>query len=385
MLVPRHLRTHRKSAGVAVVVTGAGAVIGGLLATSSAGAVAVSSYTVTKQVADTASAGAGTTDKQLVNAWGLAQSPSGPVWVANNGTSTSTVYGSGAAPTKDLSVAIKGEDPSGEVFNPTSGFTVGAGHEPAEFIFDSETGKLSGWAGGASTVVAAGVPKAVFKGLAMAKVNKKPRLFATDFHHGVIDVFDSTWKQLPTKGFVDSQLPKGYAPFGIMAAQGKLYVSYAKQDSQKHDDVAGAGNGYVDLFSTQGGLLARLVSRGALNSPWGMTIAPTGFGSFAGDLLVGNFGDGVINVYDPSSGAALGALTDDTGSVLALPGLWGLLPGNGMTAPVGSVQFSAGPGGESHGLLGYLSVASTPASSTPATDSPSATPQPTVSYSFPGY
>jgi uncharacterized protein (TIGR03118 family) len=321
-------------------------------------AAAAPSYSIQRQVADTGDAGAGTVDPDLVNPWGLAQAPGGPLWVTNNGTSTSTVYGGGTAPSQQLDVTVAGGDPTGEIYNDTSAFEVGkrGARSPALFVFDSETGKLSGWAGGAATVVAARVRHAVFKGLALATAHGKPRLFATDFHHGRVVAFNGAWHRLKAKGFTDPRIPKHYAPFGIAALRGRLFVSYAKQDSDRGDDVAGAGHGFLDVYSATGKLEKRLVRRGALDSPWGLAIAPKGFGSYARDLLVGNFGDGQINVFDPATGKHLGMLRDAQGDVITLPGLWGLLPGNGMTAPRGSVAFSSGPGDEGHGLLGYLAV-----------------------------
>jgi uncharacterized protein (TIGR03118 family) len=175
-----------------------------------------------------------------------------------------------------------------------------------------------------------------------------------------VEAYDSTFKpvQLPGGLFVDPRLPAGYAPFGIAEINGKLYVTFAKQDAMLHDDVAGLGHGFVDVFTNDGAFVHRLASRGALDSPWGLALAPAGFGRFSGDLLVGNFGNGHINVYSPSTGRHLGQLQQQNGRPIVIDGLWGLSFGNGNAAQTDQLLFSAGPDGESHGLLGKIVVAS---------------------------
>jgi uncharacterized protein (TIGR03118 family) len=160
--------------------------------------------------------------------------------------------------------------------------------------------------------------------------------------------------ELPGGLFVDPNLPAGYGPFGIAEINGKLYVSFAKQDATLHDDVAGLGHGFIDIFTNSGAFVKRLVTRGQLDSPWGMALAPSGFGQFSNDLLVGNFGNGHINVYNPSSGAHLGQLRNSKGMPIVIDGLWGLMFGNGQAAKTNQLVFSAGPDGESHGLLGKI-------------------------------
>jgi len=155
---------------------------------------------------------------------------------------------------------------------------------------------------------------------------------------------------------VDPRLPAGYGPFGIAEINGKLYVTFAKQDATLHDDVAGQGHGFVDVFTNDGALVRRLVTRGALDSPWGLALAPAGFGQFSGDLLVGNFGNGHINVYNPATGAHLGQLRRHNGKPIVIDGLWGLRFGNGNAAKTNQLIFSAGPDHESHGLLGKVVV-----------------------------
>ena len=328
------------------------------LATSTVGlavpaGAAGNSYKVTPLVTD--SSGAPTVDKDLVNPWGMAQSPSSPVWISDNGTDKSTLYTDSSSPKVPLTVSIPGGEPTGQVYNSSSGFTVGSG--AATFIFDSEAGVLSGWNSGTSAVKAKTVTNAIFKGLAIANVSGKPRLFATDFHHGKVAVFNAKWARVKSStAFHDSKIPAGYAPFGIQALGTHLYVTYAKQDANREDDVSGAHHGFVDVYSTTGKLLKRLISRGALNSPWGLAKAPSGWGAFGGALLVGNFGDGKIHAYNAKTGALMGTLHNGSGSAIVLPGLWGLLFGNGTSAPTDALMFTSGPGDEAHGLWGTITA-----------------------------
>jgi uncharacterized protein (TIGR03118 family) len=194
---------------------------------------------------------------------------------------------------------------------------------------------------------------AVYKGLALASNGGSNFLYAANFNANSIDVFDTNFNL--TSHFTDPGIPSGFAPFGIANFSGQLYVTFAKQDSAKHDDVAGAGNGYVDIFNPNGTLVQRLVSQGALNSPWGLAIAPSGFGTFGGALLVGNFGDGKINAYSATTGKSLGALDDSTGKAIAIPGLWGLIFGNGGSGgSTGTLYFTSGPNNEQDGLFGSI-------------------------------
>jgi uncharacterized protein (TIGR03118 family) len=241
------------------------------------------------------------------------------------------------------------------------------GTAPANFIFASENGFITAWSRTVSGTVAqveGGVRHAVYKGLALASVGTSNYLYATDFHHGQIDVFDGDFNlvRLPSgpfarKAFTDPNLPHGFAPFGIQLINGELYVSYARQDAHRHDDVAGPGNGFVDVYSTSGVLQTRLISRGDLNSPWGLVLAPSTFGGFAGDLLVGNFGDGTIHAYDPVHGTEAGTLTNTDGHAIAINGLWGLRFGNGTFGGPGDLVFTAGIADEGHGLLGEITPA----------------------------
>lgn len=322
------------------------------------------------------------TDQDLVNAWGLAASPGtdtapgSPLWVADNGSDKATLY-SGATATSvsksSLVVNVTGTAPTGEVFNTSgSGFTVSdtQGHSGSSlFLFDTENGTIDGWspavgatASGPSTVTEVARDNggnAVYKGLAMAQAaDGKTYLYATNFRSGRVEVYDSNFTpvELPGGLFTDPRLPAGYGPFGIAEINGQLYVTFAKQDAALHDDVAGPGHGFVDVFTNDGAFVRRLVSRGSLDSPWGLALAPAGFGQFSGDLLVGNFGNGHINVYSPVTGAHLGQLRQGDGHPIVIDGLWGLRFGNGNAAKTGELVFSAGPDEESHGLLGKIVV-----------------------------
>ena len=306
------------------------------------------------------------TDRNLVNPWGLAAGPTTPLWVADNGTDVSTLYSgavNGSIPRiVPLVVGIPGGAPTGVVFNPTSSFVIhnGAASAPAAFIFDSEAGMLTAWSprvppsSPAQTV--ATTPGAIYKGLAIATTRKHGTLlYAADFHGAKIDVFDSAFRPVTLPGaFVDSGLPGGFAPFNIQELGGRLYVTYAKQDANAEDDVPGAGLGFVDVYSTRGHLLKRLVSQGNLNAPWGLALAPKRFGGFGGELLVGNFGDGKINVYDPRSGHFQGQLANQDGNPIQIDGLWALRFGNGTFGTPNGLLFSAGIGDEGHGLLGEI-------------------------------
>jgi len=319
-------------------------------------------YTLTKLVADTAGVAAGV-DPNLVNAWGLVAGPSTPWWVNNNRTNTSTLYDATGA-VIPLVVAVAG-GPTGIVFNGGNGFMVSDGTHsgPAMFIFSTQSGVISGWnlavPPPVSTQALAGVDRsgvgAVYKGLAIASTPGGDRLYATDFHNARIDVFDGSFNLVSTPGaFVDEKIPRRYAPHGIQNINGAIFVTYAKQDKAKMNDVPGAGLGIVDVFDTSGNFMARVASKSALNAPWGLALAPSDFGPFGGDLLVGNFGNGRINAFNPSTGALVGQMRRLSGGPVVIPGLWALMFGNGNAAKTNELLFSAGPDGESNGLLGKI-------------------------------
>ncbi len=319
------------------------------------------------------------TDHDLVNAWGLAASPGtnahpgSPLWVADNGSDKATLY-MGKTPTSvskvGLVVHVTGAAPTGQVFNADpSAFIVRDknGHAGASaFLFDTENGTIDGWSpavgatgGMPSTVTEVARnngANAVYKGLAIAQIHGKSFLYATNFRSGRVEAYNSRFKpvELPGGLFADPRLPAGYGPFGIAEIMGKLYVTFAKQDATLHDDLAGRGHGFVDVFTNDGKFVRRLVTRGALDSPWGLALAPATFGRFGGDLLVGNFGNGHINAYNPATGIHEGQLSGPTGTPIVIDGLWGLRFGNGNAAKTNELIFSAGPDHESHGLLGKI-------------------------------
>jgi uncharacterized protein (TIGR03118 family) len=306
------------------------------------------------------------TDPNLVNPWGLAAGPSTPLWVADEGADLSTVYSGavhGSIPViAPLVVAIPGGEPTGIVYNPTDGFVVGTGatRAPARFLFASEGGHITGWSPQVPPLTqaqpAVTTPGAIYLGLALAAGHKHARLYAADFHGAKIDVFDEQFDpvQLQPGAFTDGALPAGFAPFNVQELGGRIYVAYAKQDEDAEEEVAGPGLGYVDVFDPKGHLLKRLVSQGALNAPWGLAIAPAGFGGLDGALLVGNFGDGAINAYDLHTGAPRGALKNEDGNPIRIDGLWALRFGNGVFGTPRTLVFTAGIADEEHGLLGTI-------------------------------
>jgi uncharacterized protein (TIGR03118 family) len=298
------------------------------------------------------------TDPHLVNPWGLSAGPTTPLWVADNHSNVSTVYSGGVRGSVPmivpLVVDITGGAPTGTVFNPTSGFPVNG--SPSKFIFDSEAGTITAWNGG--TVAQTVVPSsgAVYKGLAIS-TKGTPMLYAADFVGKKIDVFSSSFAPVTAPGgFVDPNLPAGYGPFNVQEIGGRIVVAYAEVDPQTGDEVAGEHKGFVDVFDTDGHLLRRLISGGALNAPWGLVLAPQHFGQFSGDLLVGNFGDGAINAYDPKTGQFDGTLTNKDGNPIKVNGLWALRFGNGVFGTPTTLIFSAGIADEDHGLLGEIVV-----------------------------
>ncbi|HAB15358.1 MAG TPA: TIGR03118 family protein [Verrucomicrobiota bacterium] len=305
------------------------------------------------------------TDPNLSNPWGISLSPTSPFWVADNKTGVSTLYdGEGVPRSLVVSIPPPGggtppASPTGTVFNGGSGFEVAPGL-PARFLFATEDGTISGWNPAAAPTAAilkvdhSGT--ALYKGLAIGNNGSADHLYAANFKEGSIDVFDTAFAPASLSGsFTDPTLPAGYAPFNIQNLGGKLYVTYALQDGGQKDDVPGAGHGFVDVFDLNGNLLQRLVSQGALNSPWGLVIGPEDFGPFEGDLLVGNFGDGRINAYDLSSGKFLGSLKGPDGKPIEIEGLWALTAGNGANGgDEDDLYFTAGISDEEHGLFGEI-------------------------------
>jgi uncharacterized protein (TIGR03118 family) len=329
-------------------------------------------------------------DPNLVNPWGIAESTGSPFWVSDNNAGVSTLYNTAGKPQKlVVSIPTPGDPtgatgaPTGTVFNidlAGKGFMVSNGttSAPAIFLFATEDGTIAGWNPAvnpigsdptkAGTFATLAVPNsttpttaggAVYKGLAIATdASGRTLLYVTNFRSGQVEVYGTDFKPvttLPPDAFTDPDLPKGYAPFNIQELGGKIYVTYAKQDDAKHDDVPGPGRGFVDVFNLDGSGGQRLISRDQLNAPWGLAIAPPSFGSLAGALLVGNFGDGRINAFD-AKGNFLAGLKDPDGEPIQIDGLWALKVGNGAAGgDANTVYFTAGLDHEQHGLFGALS------------------------------
>ena len=303
------------------------------------------------------------TDTNLHNPWGISFSATSPFWISDEGTGLSTIY-TGAGTVESLVVAVPppaGQaglgKPTGTIANSVPGF-LGTGTNTAHFLFCTEDGTISAWSGGTTAVLKVDFSSsnAVFKGMTAGVSGGSNFIYAADFHNGQIDVFGTNYAQVELAGsFADPSLPVGYAPFGIQNINGQLFISYALQDSSKSNDVAGAGHGFVNIFDASGNLVKRFASQGPLNSPWGLAMAPSGFGPFAGDVLVGNFGNGAINAFDAGSGEWLGALNDTNGAPLSLNGLWAIAVGNGHNgASAQDLYFTAGINGQNDGLFGSL-------------------------------
>src|SRR5262249_30849924 len=300
-------------------------------------------------------------DPNLVNPWGMSvSSPGGTIWVSDNGTGVSTLYGQdGTARSLVVTIPTAARNrgvgnPTGQVRNTTSFFQVTKnGHSaPAFFIFVSEDGSISGWnptVDPTNAVIAVdngtnlGVNRAIYKGATLGVANGHNFLFATDFHTGKVHTFDENFQQVNPNGFVDPDLPAGYAPFGIRTFNNEVFVTYALQDHAREDDVACAGCGFVNVFDTSGNFLRHLISNGGeLNAPWGLALVE------GDELWVGNFGDGRINNYDPVTGNFIETLMRADGTPLQFDGLWDLLP------HAGGVFFTAGIADEEHGLFGII-------------------------------
>jgi uncharacterized protein (TIGR03118 family) len=330
-------------------------------------------FSVTNLVTDDQAANpAQITDPFLKNAWGISRSSGSPFWVSDNGTGVSTLYsvnpstnvttkvniGSPPGPSGGVVIPPPGSGtPTGQVFN-----SAGAGaFDGNTFLFVSEDGTISGWKsalGTSAETLQTGLTNNVYKGGALDTTGGHSYLLSANFRNGSIDVLKGD-SGAPSLGgnFTDPNTPAGYAPFNIQTIGSRIYVTYALQDASQHDDVPGAGHGIVSAFDLQGNWLGRIGSAGSLDSPWGLAIAPSSFGNFAGDLLVGNFGDGKINVFnpDPASPAFLGQLTGSNGQPIVIDGLWGLIAGNdGNGGSSQSIYFAAGPNDETHGLFGVI-------------------------------
>jgi uncharacterized protein (TIGR03118 family) len=305
-------------------------------------------------------------DPNLVNPWGMAVSPNGTIWVSDNGSGVSTLYhqdGTAVSLVVTIPTSARnkgGGNPTGVVFNGTPFFKVtkNGNSQPARFIFASEDGSISGWnptLDGTNAIIAvdngtnSGTNKAVYKGATLGVAGGHNFLYVTNFHSGHVETYNENFQQVNPNGFADPNIPAGFAPFGIQNLNGQIYVTYAKQNKEKHDDVAGPGNGFVNVFDTSGNLIQRLISNGNLNSPWGLTLSSFSVGdSVELALWVGNFGDGHINVYRSTDGTPLGTPATSDGTPLQFDDLWGLL------AIGDNVYFTAGIADEAHGLFGVI-------------------------------
>jgi uncharacterized protein (TIGR03118 family) len=361
-----------------------------LTVTAPAAPASTAMFTLTNLVADAAGGSAKNVDPRLVNPWGLSIAATNPAWTANNHTSTATLYdGNGKAQPQPASSQIIASfspsstgaafAPTGIVYNGSAGdfvVTSGAASSAALYIFDGESGMIAGWSPTVSLTNAVTMYTdtggAVYTGLAIGTNAGNAFLFAADFHNGKIDVFNSSFAKQPTSAssftFVDPAIPTGFAPFGIQAinngASGatQIYVTYAQQSSASNDATNGAGQGYVDVYDTNGQLIKQLIpAGGTLNAPWGLALAPANFGTFGNALLVGNFGDGKINAFNAATGAAMGTISDSSGAALATSGLWGLAFGNGAdNQPVNTLFFTAGPNSMAGGVYGRIDLGATP-------------------------
>jgi uncharacterized protein (TIGR03118 family) len=336
-------------------------VLGGALAVvSPLSAAQATTFHVTPLVSDQAGA-AQPPDPDLVNAWGLVSGPTTPWWVADNGTNKSTLYRGSDGQKQALVVTVQG-GVTGVVFNSTAGFLLPGGVK-ASFIFDTENGLVRAWNNGQGTTATKVADRsdvdAIYKGLAIADTPSGPRLYAADFKNKRIDVFDTNFTLVPNSGFADPALPDRFAPFNVQVIGTRVFVAYAKQDANGEDELAGDGRGFVDVYDLNGNLLGGLVDgRGQLNAPWGLAKAPATFPNFAGDLLVGNFGNGLINAYredSPNHFVHDGKIRGADNRPLAIDGLWALQFGQGgNNGPAGTLFFTAGPGDEHHGLFGQI-------------------------------
>jgi uncharacterized protein (TIGR03118 family) len=354
---------HARRSGAALVALALTAVFGAAVAGARPSVLVA--YNVYPLVSDSAAVAAPVADPALVNGWGLSATATSPWWVSDNKSSSSTLY-TGGGSKNPLVVSVPG-GPTGTVANPsTTDFAVSQNgvSGAARFLFDTAGGQILGWtptvnATAAVVAVDDSSAGAEFTGLASAN----DRLYAADFHNGRVDVFDASFKPL-TLGFADTGIPKGWAPFGIQALNGDVYVTYAEQDPTGKVSVAGGGLGYVDEYTPDGVLLARIASKGTtrapLDAPWGLAMAPANFGAFSGDLLVGNFGNGRISAYQllpTGKWGYKGQLRVASGAPIALDGLWAIAFGNGASAgPTNNLYFASGPVGQSHGLFGFIAA-----------------------------
>jgi len=324
------------------------------------------SYQQTNLVSDMAGAAAHT-DPKLINPWGIAFVPGQPFWVADNNSGFSTIYdANGIQQFNVLIPAPRGgtspATPTGTAVVQTGGFIVGG--STSQFLFATEDGTISGWNGTGNAILAVdhSTQGAVYKGLAiLSPACCATYLVVANFHSGLIEPYTQSFAPLaPPGSFTDPGLPAGYAPFNIQQVGTQVFVTYAVQDAASHDPVNAAGNGIVDIFDLEGNFVERFASNGTLNSPWGVARASASFGQFSNDILIGNFGDGTINAFDPTTGNFLGQLKDQTGTTITNASLWALVFGAGGTGDTNTLYFTAGLANEGHGLFGAITAAAVP-------------------------
>ena len=369
--------------GISTVVAGCLSV-GALAQTGSMGQ--VTQHYTQKDLTSNMASLAPVRDQNLVNPWGISRSSGGPWWVSDNGTGLSTLYdGTGAV--QGLVVKIPAADPNtptgsptGTMFNGGPGFAVSG--KPALFLFVTEDGTISGWnpqVNPTSAVIAVNEKNhSVYKGAtiatAMMGVSAQQYMYVADFYHGKVQVFDSSFRHVPNvegmfeqrggdeaRANGDGQNMEGFAPFNVQNIGGNIYVSYAKQSTNKFDEVDGTGLGFVQVYSPEGRRLMTLERGSFFNAPWGITLAPSDFGQYSHDLLVGQFGSGEIVVFDPITGRYLGKLSGTNNAPLKIMGLWGISVGNGLkSGPATSLYFAAGVNGEQGGLFGSITAVENP-------------------------
>jgi uncharacterized protein (TIGR03118 family) len=302
-------------------------------------------------------------DPKLINPWGISFFPGQPFWISDNNSGYSTVYDANGV-TQLAPVLIPGHagagTPTGTVINPVAnGFKVGG--IASQFLFVGEDGTISGWSGGGNAIIALdhSAAGAVYKGMAiLSPACCSPFLAVANFHSGLIETYTQNFDAVaPPGSFTDPALPAGYAPFNIQQVGSFVFVTYAVQDAAKHDPVNAAGNGVVNIFDLEGNFVGRYAQGSSLNSPWGVVQASPNFGAFASDILIGNFGDGKINAFDPGTGALLGTLEDQTGTPIVNASLWALVFGAGGTGDTNTLYFTAGLANEGHGLFGAITAA----------------------------
>jgi uncharacterized protein (TIGR03118 family) len=339
------------------------------LSISAALPASAASYKPAFLVADTSGI-APNTDPNLINPWGISFSTTGDFWVSDNNSGVSTLYNTTGIPstlvvTIPSATGVGSGTPTGTVFNNTTGFVVTQNGKsaPAQFLFDSEDGVITGWSPTVNGTVA--VPAvnnnssgAVYKAMELANNGTATFLYVCNFFSAKIEVYDQNFKPATLSGsFTDPRLPTGWAPHNIRNINGQMYVVYAKQNATKTDAVTGPGLGIVNVFDLNGNFIKRFAMKGKLNAPWGLALATANFGTFSNDLLIGNLGDGTINAFDPSTGALLGTLSNAQNKPIKIPGLWGLMFGNGgMGGLKDTLYFTSGPSAYAHGRFGSVTA-----------------------------